>query len=112
MQNAEDVISLSPRIFRTNSPRVLRHSPKPGPANPNHPSQPPSPTAYRRGMNLAADSPLTRSRSGSAPVYLPQPYALPRSIPSINDFDILKPITSGGFGYVAGLCSDSFGTSY
>lgn len=96
MQNAEDVISLSPRIFRTNSPRVLRHSPKPNHTNSNH-LLPPSPTAFRRGMT---DSPLTRSRSGSAPVSLPQPYPLPRSIPSINDFDILKPITSGGFGKV------------
>ncbi len=103
MQNAEEVISLSPRIFRTNSPRVLRHSPKP-PTPPTTPRTPvsqgtpstPSPGSFRRG---SITNTLTRSRSGSAPVPAPllQPQSLPRSIPSINDFDIIKPITSGGF---------------
>eukprot|EP01132_Coremiostelium_polycephalum_P005870 gene5870-7302_t len=77
LKKAEEVINSSPRIFRTNSPRVLQ-SPRSDMLD------------YPIGGRHRSDSDPTQSMDVSRP----------KGIPTINDFQIIKPITKGGFGKV------------
>ncbi|KAN0015604.1 hypothetical protein ACTFIU_008343 [Dictyostelium citrinum] len=79
LKRADDVINSSPRIFRTNSPRILK-SPR---------------------EEELSQTPLGgRSRSDSDPVHQTQLEYKPKGVPTISDFEFIKPITKGGYGKV------------
>ncbi|EGC28739.1 hypothetical protein DICPUDRAFT_159783, partial [Dictyostelium purpureum] len=149
LKRAEEVINSSPRIFRTNSPRILKsprddNSSSSGSSNngsflndPNDDDQTsnsshiisnfnknnsPRPssklldikdkigTSKLGGNLLNNNSPLTllntplrgigRSRSDSDPVHQTNIDYRPKGIPTISDFEFIKPITKGGYGKV------------
>ncbi|KAN0035417.1 hypothetical protein ACTA71_004686 [Dictyostelium dimigraforme] len=79
LKRADEVINSSPRIFRTNSPRILK-SPR---------------------EEELSQTPLGgRSRSDSDPVHQTQIEYKPKGVPTISDFEFIKPITKGGYGKV------------
>ncbi|KAF2072376.1 hypothetical protein CYY_006321 [Polysphondylium violaceum] len=117
LKKAEDVINSSPRIFRTNSPRILK-----SPRDSSDSSS--SPTSTFGSSNELQVPILGRLRSDSDPVHInnsslssnssgsssnsltpssgnsSNEYCRPKGIPTISDFEFIKPITKGGYGKV------------
>eukprot|EP01133_Synstelium_polycarpum_P008970 gene8970-10521_t len=77
LKKAEEVINSSPRIFRTSPGRL----------------------SPRGDGHLEFPTIRGRNRSDSDPTQMAE-YARPKGVPTIDDFQIIKPITKGGFGKV------------
>ncbi|EGG22420.1 protein serine/threonine kinase [Cavenderia fasciculata] len=90
LRTAEEVINSSPRIFRTSYPRVLI-----SPRNADIPNFCDFKLATAAGRNRS-DSDPTQTRQSLLDIS----NSRPKGIPTIDDFQIIKPITKGGFGKV------------